>query len=223
MKHAIVAGMVSVMICVFIVASSSITYGTVLANGTLTLTAWVYLPYIGRQEPPTLTLTPTSRVTPTATPTATLTNTLSPTSPATLTPTDIPTPTVTPTSTPRPTLTATPTHTPTPSPTPCATISWVISAPTTLTSGCTYLVTGNTLVDSHASLIIQPGVTIKFVDSYYLQIDGYLESIGTPSDPIMFTSAKQDPIPCSWNGIVLRGPSRHKLYYTVIIEPKITS
>jgi hypothetical protein len=76
---AIVAGVVSVMTCVLIAASSNATYGAVLANETLTPTAWVYLPYISREEPPTPTPTPTSA--PTLTPTST--------------PTSIPTPTPT--------------------------------------------------------------------------------------------------------------------------------
>lgn len=54
---AIIAGVVSVMACVLIGASSNVTYGAVVANGTLTPTAWVYLPYISRQEPPTPTPT----------------------------------------------------------------------------------------------------------------------------------------------------------------------
>ena len=66
---AIVAVMVSVIIYVLTVASSSITYGAVLANATLTPTAWVYLPYISRQEPLTLTPTLTPTNTPTPTPT----------------------------------------------------------------------------------------------------------------------------------------------------------
>lgn len=55
---AIVVGVVSVTTCVLIAASSNTTYGAVLANGTLTPTAWVYLPYISREEPSTPTQTP---------------------------------------------------------------------------------------------------------------------------------------------------------------------
>lgn len=73
---AIVAGMVSVMTCVLIAAWSSTTYGAVLANGTLTPTAWVYLPYVSKEEPPTPT--PTSTPTPTPTPTNTPTPTQTP-------------------------------------------------------------------------------------------------------------------------------------------------
>jgi len=68
----IVATIVSLITCILITISSSFTYGSVAANGTLTPTAWVYLPYVSRMEPPptpTPTLTPTS--TPTPTPSAT--------------------------------------------------------------------------------------------------------------------------------------------------------
>lgn len=54
---AIVVAVISVMTSALIAASSSATYGAVLANGTLTPTAWVYLPYVSKEELPTLTPT----------------------------------------------------------------------------------------------------------------------------------------------------------------------
>lgn len=65
---AIVAGVVYVMTCVLIAASSSTVYGAVLVNGTLTPTVRVYLPYLSKEEPPTLMPTPTNTPTPTQTP-----------------------------------------------------------------------------------------------------------------------------------------------------------
>jgi hypothetical protein len=91
---AVVAGIVFVITCAQMAASSSVTYGAVAANGTVTPTVWVYLPYISREEPPTAT--PAS--TPTPTPTETSTPTPTPTE--TSTPTATPTPTNSPTATP---------------------------------------------------------------------------------------------------------------------------
>jgi len=61
---AIVVEAVFVMTCILIAASGRFTYETVAANGTLTPTAWIYLPYISGQELPTPTLTPTPTPTP---------------------------------------------------------------------------------------------------------------------------------------------------------------
>jgi hypothetical protein len=81
----IVLGTVFVMVCILIAGSGGCTYETLTTNETLTPTAWAYLPYISKQEPPTSTptATPTSTSTPTSTPTATPT----PTPTATQTPT----------------------------------------------------------------------------------------------------------------------------------------
>jgi hypothetical protein len=55
----VVAGLLFIVIADLIATPTNITYGAVVANGTLTPTVWVYLPYISREEPPTPTPTPT--------------------------------------------------------------------------------------------------------------------------------------------------------------------
>jgi len=72
---AIIVAAVSVVICILMGSSGGFAYGAAPANGTLTPTAWVYLPYISRHNAPTptptftpaLTSTPTNTPTPTAT------------------------------------------------------------------------------------------------------------------------------------------------------------
>jgi hypothetical protein len=54
---AIVSGVVFVMACILIAGSGGFTYEALTTNRTLTPTAWAYLPYISRQEPPTPTAT----------------------------------------------------------------------------------------------------------------------------------------------------------------------
>ncbi len=88
---AVSAAMVTVLACIFVIASSKVTYGAISANGTLTPAAWGYLPFVSKQEPPT----PTATSTPSSTPTVTLT------------PVSTPTPTATATNTPTPTSTTT--------------------------------------------------------------------------------------------------------------------
>lgn len=82
-----------------------------LLQGTLTPTAFVYLPYVAKQYLP-LTATPTATSTHTPTATPTVTSTYTPTATPTATPTSTPTVTATPTHTPTVTPTATPTSTP---------------------------------------------------------------------------------------------------------------
>ena len=57
----------------------------------------------------------------------------------------------------------------TPTPTPTPEITWVISEPTTWISGKAIVVTGSILVESDASLAVEPGVTVRFDGPYYLQ------------------------------------------------------
>lgn len=74
---------------VFASASGRVIYGAFLANVDLTPSAWGYLPYVSRQEPPTPTSSPAPTSTPTNTPT--LVSTQVPTPTTTSTPTSSPT------------------------------------------------------------------------------------------------------------------------------------
>ena len=60
----VIVALFSVMAYSIITASGNALYTVVKANGILSPTAWVYLPYINKQEPPT----PTATLTPTPTP-----------------------------------------------------------------------------------------------------------------------------------------------------------
>jgi len=106
-RISVVVGFILVLLAgIPAVALGTRTYQVEVTDSTLTPTAWVYLPQIGKNSAPapTPTLTPTL-----ATPADTLTPT--PTHTPTVTPTG--TPTATPTSTPTATATHTPTVTPT--------------------------------------------------------------------------------------------------------------
>ena len=119
----VIAGIVSVVVCAFFVASSSHAYEAVADDSAPASTEWAFLPYISKlgASAPTPTDTPTA--TPTDTPVSTTTPTDTPT--ATATPTGTTEPTATPTQTPEPTATSTqptePTATPTQTPAPTAT------------------------------------------------------------------------------------------------------
>ena len=124
--------------------------------------------------------------------------------PSNSTPTPTPTVTPTPTATAMPTATATPTMTPTA--TPCAAVKGIISQDSTWVSGCTYLVTGNILVEENVHLNIQPDVTVKFDGDFYIKVLGQFEAVGAPNQPIRFTSNKPVPAPGDWSAIRLAYP-----------------
>ncbi|OJX00025.1 MAG: hypothetical protein BGO70_04470 [Bacteroidetes bacterium 43-93] len=69
-----------------------------------------------------------------------------------------------------------------------------------------YIITGDILIDTPATLTIEPGVTVIASDNYTIYIDGKINAIGTSSDSITFTCSK---IPTSkyhttWKGIEIR-------------------
>ena len=55
-----------------------------------------------------------------------------------------------------------------------------------------YIVTNNLIIQSDDSLIIDPGVEIKFDGNFRFDIFGYLESVGTETDSIIFTKNGDD-------------------------------
>jgi hypothetical protein len=57
----------------------------------------------------------------------------------------------------------------------------------TLVAGKTYHVCGNIIINAGDTLIIQPGVTIKFSGNYGIGVNGSLFSLGTQANPIWFT------------------------------------
>lgn len=158
------------------------------------------------------TSTDTATIPPSATPTPTDTSTMTPS--ATPTDTATMTPSATPTDTATTTPSATPTITPTPTSTPCGIISGVISSDRILSSDCTFIVSGNVLIDQNVVVTITQGVTLKFDPDRYLQVEGALVASGIDSKPIRFTHSSELP----WGGIRINTQSGSKsvLEYTII-------
>jgi len=177
--------------------SIAITFRVVVNPGTPNGTVIVNTAIIGDGVNPPFARTVTTTIA--ATPTPTNTPTRTPTFTPTTTPTA--TPTTTPTSTPSLTPTLTPSPTPTPTPTPCATVSGVIAGNVTWRSGCTYIVTGDTLIRD--SLTIEDGVTVIFDGYYELRVDGDLKARGEEESKIIFTSSARTK--GSWVGIEFAG------------------
>ncbi len=69
-------------------------------------------------------------------------------------------------------------------------------------SGNLYEVIGDISVSSGETLVIDPGVIVKFMGYYKFSINGTLVAEGTESDSISFTSGIANPEPGSWVGII---------------------
>lgn len=122
-------------------------------------------------KPPTATSAP-----PTATPTARPTRTAAP-----------------PTSTPKPTSTPGPTATPTFVRMTSSTLEGDISQNTVLNQARSpYIVKGGVSIRQGVTLLIQPGVIVKFIDDAHLKVYGSLVAQGTAAQRIILTSIKDD-------------------------------
>jgi parallel beta-helix repeat protein len=61
-----------------------------------------------------------------------------------------------------------------------------------------YVVTSNVVVPVNEALTIEPGVIVKFHDNMSLFVEGALVAVGTPTNPIVFTSNSSSPDRASW-------------------------
>jgi len=74
-------------------------------------------------------------------------------------------------------------------------------------AGCSYSVIGEISVSEGDTLIIEPGVTVKFMGYYSLDIYGTLVAAGTETDSIRFTSGRPYWNPADWHNIAFVGNS----------------
>ncbi|MDP8227160.1 MAG: right-handed parallel beta-helix repeat-containing protein [Candidatus Celaenobacter polaris] len=77
----------------------------------------------------------------------------------------------------------------------------------TLVGGHNYHVVGDISVNNGDTLIIEPSVTVEFMDCYSFTIYGTLLAAGTESDSILFTSGQATPNPGDWNYIIFGSSS----------------
>lgn len=103
-------------------------------------------------------------------------------------------------------------------------VSGSISTDVTWTlAGSPYVVKGNILVKSGATLTIEPGVTVAFDGSYRLETDttGAVSSIvavGTAADSIVFTSNLPSPTPTSWEKVSVNGSLSSSAFSYCVFE-----
>ena len=87
-------------------------------------------------------------------------------------------------------------------------VSGVISENTTWTrANSPYVLTGNILVSSGVTLVIEPGVTVKVNSGLYIKVEGILNAVGLSSSKIIFETNIVNPSDTSrnsWEGIQIR-------------------
>lgn len=66
-----------------------------------------------------------------------------------------------------------------------------------------YVVTDTTVIFPGVTLNIQPGVEVRFDDDVILDVRGFVQAIGNPTDSIEFTSNSSSPHKGSWSGIFI--------------------
>ena len=81
----------------------------------------------------------------------------------------------------------------------------IISSDTSWTlANSPYDLTGNVLIQNGATLTIKPGVTVRFGDGNYIQVEGRLVANGTKDNRITFTSSQPSPEPGDWESILFK-------------------
>ena len=93
----------------------------------------------------------------------------------------------------------------------CGTISTNTAWPL---SGSPYVLTCGVTVAAGVTLTVEPGVMVMGQSGTQLQIRGDLQALGTPTQPITFTSAL-DTGPSQWYGLVFVGGTGHLRHVTV--------
>lgn len=187
----LLGGLVALYLCffgaVFVIGHWPRPIPTVVAIGSPTLTvvprtATTMLPSTPRPSTSTPTLFTATPVAPTATPIPPTGTSVPPTRTA-----------VRATPTPRPTSTPAPTATPTFLRPASSVLEGEISENTILDLvGSPYVVKGALTVNQAMTLLIEPGVIVKFMDDAHLKVYGTLRAQGKPDQRIVFTSFKDD-------------------------------
>ena len=82
-----------------------------------------------------------------------------------------------------------------------------------------YILKEKLIVPEGKTLIIEPGVILKFFGEYHgLAIGGTLKAIGGGESKILFTSFQEDPAPGDWDKIHFTGTSLNSELNNVIVE-----
>jgi len=84
------------------------------------------------------------------------------------------------------------------------TASTLTSSTTWTQANSPYIIQGNVLIASTATLTIQSGVTVKVAGNYFIRVEGSILAVGTASSTITLESNSTSPTQTSWKGIEIR-------------------
>lgn len=98
----------------------------------------------------------------------------------------------------------------------------IISNDTVWQNDLPYVILGGLIIDTNATLTLQPGVRLYFNADAPLIVDGTLQVNGTVSDSVVFQGNRLDEpysdFPGSWPGIYFRGSSRNNQLNHAVIK-----
>lgn len=79
-----------------------------------------------------------------------------------------------------------------------------------------FVVVKDVIVESSATLTIEPGVDVRFGGNLSLIVEGVLYAKGTEEKPITFTSNKHQPEAGDWNTIKFNGTQQSTLEHCIV-------
>ncbi len=90
----------------------------------------------------------------------------------------------------------------------------IITDTTWTLAGSPYVLTSDTVITGGVTLTVEPGVTVMGNNDVELKVLGHLTAVGTPAQPITFTSATNTG-GGQWSGLVFDGGTGHLRHVTV--------
>jgi hypothetical protein len=74
------------------------------------------------------------------------------------------------------------------------------------------------MINESVTVIIAPGVSIRFNPGYFLQVSGTLIAEGTEEQPVTFTSNQETPEAGDWKGIIFDSASTDSVMRYCVVE-----
>lgn len=96
------------------------------------------------------------------------------------------------------------------------TIGGLLTQDTLKVANSPYTVASNLILPSGSTVVVEPGVELRFGLGLNFTVDGVLKAVGTQTDSIRFTSDNATPQVSDWDGLVFNSASAETLQYCVV-------